>query len=425
MHVVFNISKDYLKYTIVAIYSILVNAKKDSSGNFFNTDNFFFHFLIDEISDLDIAKLDSFFKNINFTYPCKYSFYFVNKKDFTDFSKTGAAKKNYTTYYRIKMFSYLPNNIDYCLYIDSDILVCGDISELLKIDMNDFIAAVVLDWNYMNTIKLTRKKDNKKINIKLPYCYFNAGVMYINAREWKKNNIESQCINILTKYDLEWADQDALNLAIRDRTIKLEPKWNFLNFINTSSFPLKTNNFNEFSMPFSYEELERSLQDLKIIHLHSPKPWGKFVEYSSNEILINKVDKYILKWWNYANEIPIYKDDFLKLYQKQFEIFNDIELIAERNELIVEFIKSRPYLIGQAFVYSKNFFSIIKLPYKILLIFLNTNKYCAEKFDQSKSDEINTMKKHLSFQLGEAFLKNPVTFLFKIFKIYENFKKLK
>ncbi|EAI4081298.1 glycosyltransferase family 8 protein [Campylobacter jejuni] len=425
MHIVFNVSEDYLKYTAIAIYSILVNAKRDDFGNFINTDKFFFHFLTDGVSEDSVEKLDSFFSSVGTMYPCEYSIYFVDEKEFANFSKTGAARKNYTTYYRIKMLSYLPSDIDFCLYIDSDVLVCDDVSELLNINMSNFIAAVVLDWNYMNTIKLTRKKDKKKINIKLPHCYFNAGVMYVNTKEWKKNNIESQCMNILTKYDLEWADQDALNLAIRDKTVKLQPKWNFLNFINTSNFPLKTNSFNEFSMPFSHEELESSLQDLKIIHLHSPKPWGKFVEYSSGEILINKVDKYILKWWNYAKEIPIYKDDLLKLHQKQFVIFDDIELIVERNDLINEFINSRPYLIGYTFVNTKKIMEIVKLPYKILFIFLKTNKYYDERFDQEEYVEISAMKKHLSFQIGKAFLENPITFIFRISKIYKNFKSLR
>jgi lipopolysaccharide biosynthesis glycosyltransferase len=53
---------------------------------------------------------------------------------------------NNMTYYRLLLPSIL-SDCDKCLYLDSDIIVCGDLYELLKIEIDDsYIAGVKAPW---------------------------------------------------------------------------------------------------------------------------------------------------------------------------------------------------------------------------------------------------------------------------------------
>lgn len=96
------------------------------------------------------------------------------------------------------------------------------------------------------------------------------------------------------------------------------------------------------------------------------------------------------------------------------------------------------YKLGKAILQANNPLKFLKLPFtlvslakthqfeqKILqfLIRLDSKFQPLELEKYADYEEALRIKKHLSYRLGQALLKNPFSFIFKILSIYRNFKK--
>ena len=106
------------------------------------------------------------------------------------------------------------------LYIDGDVLVEDDLEDLFNIDISKYYAAAVKDMatyddNYPDLIGIQK--------------YFNSGVMLLNLSELRKNNVceklieEKKC----QKYQ-RFMDQDAFNLAFKDKVLFISPIYNYM-----------------------------------------------------------------------------------------------------------------------------------------------------------------------------------------------------
>ena len=87
---------------------------------------------------------------------------------------------NIATYYRLKLASLLPD-VSKIIYLDCDIIVNSDISELFDVNMDECLVAGVRDIN----------RRMLKINPK----YVNAGVLLLNLDMWRKENFEQKLLD--------------------------------------------------------------------------------------------------------------------------------------------------------------------------------------------------------------------------------------
>ncbi|MDE5603883.1 MAG: glycosyltransferase [Helicobacter sp.] len=105
----------------------------------------------------------------------------------------------------------------------------------------------------------------------------------------------------------------------------------------------------------------------------------------------------------------------------------------------VERVKNHlAYKLGKAIINAKSPLKILKLPF-ILIKIIQTHKFESKVLktlykthpqlklpaleDYADYEDALKTKKHLSYRLGEAMLKNPLTFPFKIASIYGNYKR--
>ncbi|MCR4675591.1 MAG: hypothetical protein K5675_11300 [Lachnospiraceae bacterium] len=124
---------------------------------------------------------------------------------------------NQMTYYRF----FLPDlleDIDECIYLDCDTLVCSDISEMLSYDISDAYMGVVWDCDidkvvYPNFGNLDLNK------------YFNAGVLYLNLRKLREDKM-LDCFSAQVGKDWYFNDQDILNYCCKDKVVYMEEKFN-------------------------------------------------------------------------------------------------------------------------------------------------------------------------------------------------------
>ncbi|VVB78763.1 Glycosyl transferase family 8 [uncultured archaeon] len=186
------------------------------------------------------------------------------------------------TYYRF----YLVDNMksEKILYIDADLVVLGDIKQLYDTKFEDNILFAVKDPGGSNERK-------KVLGIPLEKHYFNAGVILINCKKWKKENISKKAIDYIKTYPekIQYADQDGLNAILVDKWKELTPKWNTI----TRLFYFK---YLKVIRPPNYENdnLSEITKAPNIIHYAGfIKPWY-FLDPSPYKSI----------YWKYLKETP-------------------------------------------------------------------------------------------------------------------------
>ena len=129
------------------------------------------------------------------------------------------------TYYRLFIASLFPQ-YDKIVYLDCDLVVCGDIAELYMTDLGDNILGAARDRLVQNTAEF-RAYAATAVGVD-PDRYVNAGVLLINLKAFRENDIEGRFIKLITEYDFDLLDPDQayLNYLCRDKIRALQSEWN-------------------------------------------------------------------------------------------------------------------------------------------------------------------------------------------------------
>lgn len=201
----------FVKYTIVSLASMIENASKDYAYKI--------HVLYTNISEEMKARLLAL-QNENFEIE------FVDVNEYLESVTKDLPIRHYyskTTYYRFfisEMFDY-----DKAIYIDSDTIVLGDISELYNTEIGD---------SYLGAC---HEQAMVQVNVYGTYCeevvgvsrnnFFNAGLMLINCVQFREKQVLKSFLYHLGEYNfVVTQDEDYLNLICKDHVFWLDQKWN-------------------------------------------------------------------------------------------------------------------------------------------------------------------------------------------------------
>jgi lipopolysaccharide 1,2-glucosyltransferase len=152
---------------------------------------------------------------------------------------------------------------DKVLYLDSDLVVTGDLTSLFEVDLGE---------NYLAAVRS---------------CFgagvgFNAGVLFINNKKWKLDNIRQQLVELTEKEheNVGEGDQSILNMLFQNSCYRLEDTYNFQ--IGFDAGAAEKNHAFVFEIPLTPLP--------KILHYISPdKPWKQF-----------SVGRLREEWWKYS-----------------------------------------------------------------------------------------------------------------------------
>ena len=100
-----------------------------------------------------------------------------------------------TTYFRL----FIPNlypQYDKAIYLDSDIVVLGDIAKLYNEDIGDNLVAAVPD-NVIQTNKVFQDYVERVVGIATYKNYFNAGMLLMNLDEMRKFDFQNKFLYLL------------------------------------------------------------------------------------------------------------------------------------------------------------------------------------------------------------------------------------
>lgn len=256
---------NFVKYTIVSLYSMIQNASKDY--------HYHIYVLNTNITDEMKEKVYSL-ANENFE---------ISFEDVTDYLHSISDKlpiRDYyskTTYFRLFIAEMFPE-YSKAIYIDSDTIVQGDISELYHVDIKDAYLGACHE-QAMVQVDVYGTYVEKVIGISR-YNFFNAGMILMNCEQFRDHFVLDKFVQYLHIYNfIVTQDEDYLNLICKDHVYWLDQRWN-------------TEIFGEISYP---------IEEAKILHY----------------IMVNKP-------WHYEN--CLFGDIFWK-YASQTNVYDDLKLV--------------------------------------------------------------------------------------------------
>lgn len=169
---------------------------------------------------------------------------------------------NITTYYRLLLPNIL-EGIDKVLYLDCDVIINSSICNLWNNDISKYAIAGVRD-RINNSIRLYNRL---KYDIKLEYI--NAGVLLINLKKWREENIFEKALSIAVTSPaiLKNHDQDIINILFCNSKKILNFKYNLLEYY------LYTEDWLYLDRKY-YPEIIEACKNPVIVHFCMPqKPW--------------------------------------------------------------------------------------------------------------------------------------------------------
>ena len=207
---------NYVPFLAVAMTSLLVNASKN---HFYKI-----YILTTSLKREYAEQLQLIVKDCA---PDNASLDFVSLRDEMEKSQGAFHLRHYysrETYCRIFIPRFFPQ-YEKVLYLDCDIVVTGDISELYNTEIGDNLVAaapeeVMADFDVYGTyvekaLGISRNK------------YFSAGILLINAELYRKENIEGKFIELMNRFVFRVTqDEDYLNVLCKDRVKWLPVDWN-------------------------------------------------------------------------------------------------------------------------------------------------------------------------------------------------------
>lgn len=136
------------------------------------------------------------------------------------------------TYYRL-LIPDIFIKYDKVLYLDSDIIVNHDISELFDVNLDDYFIAAAYDTHVVSYCTREPALEQKEYNTKYlgmenPEEYFQAGVCLFNIKLINSVYGKEYLIREAEKHKLRWLDQDLINKLFYRRIKKISNKWNVM-----------------------------------------------------------------------------------------------------------------------------------------------------------------------------------------------------
>ncbi len=204
---------------------------------------------IADVQQRERTAFESFIKSQG----AEIHFYEIDSMALEDFKGTLTGDWSVAVYFKMAIPGLVGDSIEKLVYLDSDTLVVGSLRGLFDQNLEDFPIAAVYD-NYVRKQELIGIVDEGN--------YFNSGVMLINIKEWKKQNISQRAFEFLQSNPSKilFVDQDALNRVLAGNWKKLDPKFNLL--------------YSYIPPEITKREMDSYLSDKVIIHFTLQKPWS-------------------------------------------------------------------------------------------------------------------------------------------------------
>ena len=315
----FAVDDGYMPFLAVALESLIDNA----SRNYYYS----IKILYTNINEDNKKKINKYQRdNVNIE--------FVDLNYYIEEVKDKLYTRDYytkTTYFRLFIANLYPQ-YNKAIYLDSDIVVKGDISELYNQEMGDNLLAAAPD-DVIQTTKVFQEYAEKVVGVADYRNYFNAGILLMNLDEFRRFKFQEKFLYLLETIKFTVAqDQDYLNRLCKGKVKIIHKGWD--------------------RMPIANDDLP--LEQIKIIHYNlADKPWRydniRYQEFFWEYAKKTEYYEYICKIKENYTEEQRFKDmqqykNLKALAQRESDCVGD-DRMRKKEENIIEKSKERLEII--------------------------------------------------------------------------------
>jgi lipopolysaccharide biosynthesis glycosyltransferase len=132
------------------------------------------------------------------------------------------------TFVRLLIPQLLPAHVEKALYLDCDMVVRDDLSELWDIPVGE--RALLAARDTIGTVSNQAGLSNyQELGIPADAKYFNAGVLVMNLKKWRTCGTSERLLSYMRKHSaiIKHADQEVLNAVLFDDWGELDYRWNW------------------------------------------------------------------------------------------------------------------------------------------------------------------------------------------------------
>lgn len=282
--IVMTTDQNYIVQTRVAIWTMLHSAKENISFKIYILCNP----KLDQKYRKKILELQETEQNVEICF-CE-----IDEKIFQNAKTT--AYIPVASFYRLLISDIIDG--DRCLFLDGDIIVNTDLSEIYDIDLTGYYLAGVMDCCIQHDMK---EQDAYKDILEIPAMdgYINAGVLVMNLSMLREHNMKKLFLSYLDNHYM-MMDQDIMNKCCYGKIRYLDLKYNLFSYYYKRPYALKYTSF-------SQKELDEAERDDGIIHFPGKyKPWN-FIKIRGSHL-----------WWENAKK-ALLPEDYDEIYRNAVE----------------------------------------------------------------------------------------------------------
>lgn len=267
----------FVPYLAVLLSSIIANSSAD-----YNYDIFI---LSDDITDESCENLKSLIIG-----KANFSIRFIDPSPLiVNYDFHVRSFWSVQTYFRLVLPEIL-TSYEKVLYLDSDMVVCDDISIIYQEDISDYLIGACVDVDtagLYNGYDSTKKKYmDEVLKLENPYEYFQAGTILFNLKKFREEIKTTEVLQLATSRKWQLLDQDVLNVVCKEKVKYIDIRWNIM----VDMYYKRRRDIISLSPKWMQEEYENGRANVAIIHYAGPeKPWN------------NKAMDYGEVFWEYAS----------------------------------------------------------------------------------------------------------------------------
>lgn len=243
----FSVDDNYVPYLAVALKSLIYNSSKK-----YNYKAIILH---QDVNENNIRRIENLKTN-------GFDIEFVPMKNclesITD-RMSNRLRADYftlTIYFRLFIPAMFPE-YDKGIYLDSDIVVPGDISELYEISLNDNLIGASVDYSIQNIPEFARYTE-KGVGV-IVSKYINSGVLLMNLKKLREVSIDTRFLELLNTYHFDTIapDQDYLNALCYGKIEYIPGTWDTMPAEGYATLENpKLIHYNLFAKPWCYDNIQ-------------------------------------------------------------------------------------------------------------------------------------------------------------------------
>lgn len=307
----FTIDDNYAKYAACAIKSIIENSSKSYEYHIHIVNQGLNEENKNKLSALEISNFKIFFDKIS-----------EGLESITDREENKLRCDYFTLTIYLRLFiADMFKEYDKAIYIDSDVVVPGDISKLYEIDLENNIIGACTDYSIQEIPELVDYLENS-IGVNR-FDYINSGVLLMNLKMMREKRFTNKFLTLLEKYHFDTVapDQDYINAMCNGKILYLDRTWDVMpNDNNEEEKCPMLIHYNLFQKPWCYDGIQYSdyfwnyARDCGYYDelLNYKKDYSDEQKKSDEECLANLIEK--------AGKLKYNEVTFKKVHEKTNEI---------------------------------------------------------------------------------------------------------